>query len=141
MPLFVPLLRLVMLFLNIYESYKTLKPAPPSARNEGRPSQRALTQRKRDMKGCLAVWIIWSCLVIYEGFVESLISLFVPFYDEVKSLGLLFLILTRARGAEPIFLHLIRPLVKPYAPTIDMLLDIARMIGDITFAILDIPMQ
>ncbi|GLB34207.1 putative TB2/DP1, HVA22 family protein [Lyophyllum shimeji] len=141
MPLVVPVLRLAMLFLNVYESYKTLKTPPPSARNEGRPSQRALTQRKRDMKGCLAVWIVWSCLMTYETFAEGLVSLFVPFYDEVKSLGLLFLILTRARGAEPIFLHLIRPSVKPYVPTIDMLLDVARMVGDITFAILAIPAE
>jgi receptor expression-enhancing protein 5/6 len=59
MPLFVPILRLLMLFLNVYESYKTLKAPPPSSRNAGRPSIRALTQRKRDMKGCLAVWIVW----------------------------------------------------------------------------------
>ncbi|KAF5387676.1 hypothetical protein D9615_000756 [Tricholomella constricta] len=141
MPLVVPLLRLAMLFLNIYESYKTLKVPPPSARNEGRPSQRALTQRKRDMKGCLAVWIVWGCFITYEGFVEGLVSLFVPFYDEIKSLGLLFLIMTRARGAEPIFLHVIRPFVKPYSPTIDMFLDLARMVGDITFAVLAIPME
>lgn len=60
MPLFVPVLRLAMLFLNVYDSYKTLKfPPPSSRRNDGLPSVRAMTQRKRDMKGCLAVWIVW----------------------------------------------------------------------------------
>lgn len=59
MPLIVPVLRLAMLFLNIYDSYKTLKLPPLSARNGGHPSQRALSQRKRDMKGCLAVWMVW----------------------------------------------------------------------------------
>jgi len=59
MPLFVPVLRLAMLFLNVYDSYKVLKMPPPSARSGGRPSQRALSQRKRDMKGCLAIWIVW----------------------------------------------------------------------------------
>ncbi|KAG6854454.1 hypothetical protein C0991_006533 [Blastosporella zonata] len=130
-----------MLFLNIYESYKTLRKPPPSSRSGGRPSQRALTQRKRDMKGCLAVWIVWTCIITYEGYVEGLISLFVPFYDEFKSLALLFLIMTRARGAEPIFLNIIRPLVKPYSPTIDLLLDLARMVGDISFAVLAIPTE
>ncbi|KAG5648712.1 hypothetical protein DXG03_000059 [Asterophora parasitica] len=118
-----------------------LKPPSPSTRNEGRPSQRALTQRKRDMKGCLAVWIVWACFMTYEGFVEGLISLFIPFYDEIKSLGLIFLILTRARGAEPIFLHVIRPFVKPHTQTIDMLLDLARMVGDITVAVLAVPLE
>lgn len=91
------------------------------------------------MKGCIAIWIVWSCFLIYERFFEILISIFVPFYDEIKSLALLFLILTRARGAEPLFLHVIRPLVKPYTPTIDMLLDLARMFGDIFFTVLEIP--
>jgi hypothetical protein len=67
MPLFVPILRLAMLFLNVYDSYKTLKfPPPSSRRNDGLPSVRAMTQRKRDMKGCLAVWIVWvrlDCLL------------------------------------------------------------------------------
>ncbi|KAG6834527.1 hypothetical protein H0H93_009136, partial [Arthromyces matolae] len=141
MALFVHVLRLVMLFLNIYDSYKTLRQPPPSTRNEGRPSQRALTQRKRDMKGCLAVWIVWMCIATYEGYAEGLVSLLVPFYDEIKSLGLLFLIMTRARGAEPIFLNIIRPLVKPYTPTIDLFLDLARMIGDISFTVFTIPVE
>lgn len=37
------------------------------------------------------------CIITYEGYVEGLVSLLVPFYDEIKSLGLLFLIMTRAR--------------------------------------------
>jgi receptor expression-enhancing protein 5/6 len=57
MPFFVSILRQAMLFLNIYDSYKVLK--TPPVRHGGQPSQRALSQRKRDMKGCLAVWIVW----------------------------------------------------------------------------------
>lgn len=59
MAIFVPALRLVMLFLNVYDSYKTLKPPQPSVRDPTRPSVRAMTQRKRDMKGCLAVWVVF----------------------------------------------------------------------------------
>lgn len=68
MALFLPILRLLMLFLNVYESYKTLKPPLPSSRNKARPSVRAMTQRKRDMKGCLAVWIVWVkfCYLEFE---------------------------------------------------------------------------
>ena len=57
MPLVVPILRLFMLFLNVFETFKTMK--PPSRRRGGQPSVRAITQRKRDMKGCLAVWVVW----------------------------------------------------------------------------------
>ena len=59
MPLVVPILRVAMLFLNIYDSYKVLKPPQPSSRHANRPSLRAVTQRKRNIKGCLAVWMVW----------------------------------------------------------------------------------
>lgn len=62
MPLVVPVLRFFVVFLNVYETFKTLKPPPPSARRGGQPSVRAITQRKRDIKGCLAVWVVWVML-------------------------------------------------------------------------------
>ncbi|KIM76421.1 hypothetical protein PILCRDRAFT_48787, partial [Piloderma croceum F 1598] len=135
MPLIVPILRLSMLFLNVFETFKTMKPPTPSARRGGQPSVRAITQRKRDMKGCLAVWIVWCCLAAYERLFEGFICFLVPFYNEIKSVILFFLLVTRARGAEPIYLHLIRPLIKPYVSTVDPLLDLARMFGDIFFFI------
>ncbi|KAJ7784087.1 hypothetical protein B0H16DRAFT_1708832 [Mycena metata] len=139
MALIVPILRLFMLFLNIYDSLKVLKLPRPSPRNSGQPTVRALSQRKRNMKGCLAVWIVWCCFMTYERMAEGIVSLFVPFYDEIKSLVLVFLILTRARGAEPIYLHVIRPVLKPYTSTIDALSDVARMFGDIVFLLLTYP--
>ncbi|KAJ6610380.1 hypothetical protein B0H10DRAFT_1656727, partial [Mycena sp. CBHHK59/15] len=139
MGLIVPILRLMMLLLNIYDSFKVLKLPRPSARNSGQPTVRALTQRKRNMKGCLAVWIVWCCYMVYERWAEAIVSLFVPFYDECKTLVLLFLILTRAKGAEPIYLHVIRPLLKPYTSTMDAVFDVARMFGDIVFLLSTYP--
>lgn len=60
MPLIVPALRLLLLFLNVYESFKTLQLPQRSART-GERTVRALTQRKRDMKGCMAIWLVWVC--------------------------------------------------------------------------------
>lgn len=116
MPIFVHVLRLALLFQNTFDTFKTLKLPPPSrsARNVGLPSKSALARRKRDMKGCLAVWIIWvrllnfheyqqsssslQCsLLLYERNVERVVSIFIPFYDEVKALLLLFFLFTRAR--------------------------------------------
>ncbi|KAJ6560289.1 hypothetical protein B0H19DRAFT_868363, partial [Mycena capillaripes] len=140
MALIVPILRLMMLLLNIYETFKVLKPPRPSSRrNSGQVTVRALSQRKRNMKGCLAIWIVWCCFMVYERTAEGIVSLFIPFYGEFKSLVLLFLILTRARGAEPIFLHIIRPLLRPYTSTIDALSDVGRMFGDIIFLLLTYP--
>ncbi|KIK01554.1 hypothetical protein K443DRAFT_98468 [Laccaria amethystina LaAM-08-1] len=142
MLLFVPILRLAMLFLNVYDSYKTLKfPPPSSRRNDGLPSVRDMTQRKRDMKGCLAVWIVWCCFAVYERFGEAIVSLFIPFYDEFKSIVLLLLIFKRARAAEPIYLHIIRPLLKPCASTLDASLELLLMIGDFIFALSAFPVK
>ena len=55
----VPILRLTYLFLNIYDTYKVLKVPAPSQRNGGQPTIRAMTQRKRDMKGIMTIWTIW----------------------------------------------------------------------------------
>ncbi len=111
-------LRSYLVFQNVFITFKTLKRPPPSSRNNGQPSIRALTQRKRDMKGCMAIWIVWvshvplvsnkpltrlfkCCLALYESFVERIVWIFIPFYDELKSVVLIFLILTRARVCTP----------------------------------------
>ncbi|KAJ8087147.1 hypothetical protein PM082_005975 [Marasmius tenuissimus] len=137
MSLFVPILRLCLIFFNIYGTFKTLKPPRPSSRSRsGLPSQASVMQRKRDLKGCLAIWAVWTCMAVYERHFEGIISLFIPFYDEFKAMMLIFMMVTRAKGAEPIFLHVLRPLLRPYTATIDTILDILRMIGDIIFALL-----
>ncbi|KAK2465933.1 hypothetical protein APHAL10511_001574 [Amanita phalloides] len=141
MPLLVPILRLAMLFLNIYDSYKVLKPPPPSPRHANHPSLRAITQRKRNLKGTLAIWIVWCCFTLYERLFEVIVSLFIPFYDEMKSLVIIFLMLTRSRGAEPIYLHIIRPFLKPYTETLDSVLDLMFVIGDIALATIFAPMN
>ncbi len=39
----------------------------------------------------------------YERLLEGIFSLFIPFYDEVKALTLLFLLVTRAKVCNPWF--------------------------------------
>ncbi|TFY76887.1 hypothetical protein EWM64_g7126 [Hericium alpestre] len=140
MGLIVLTLRSYLVFQNIYQTFKTIKRPPPSARNNGQPSVRAMTQRKRDMKGCMSIWIVWCCLASYEAVVEGIISIFIPFYDEIKSIILVFFILSRARGAEPIYLHVVRPLVKPYVATLDSLLDMVHNLGDFAILVACIPL-
>ncbi|KAL1747255.1 hypothetical protein HDZ31DRAFT_32379 [Schizophyllum fasciatum] len=141
MSLIVPALRVAMAFSNVWETYKTLKMPPPSARNGGRPTIRALSQRKRDMKSCLAVWLTFCCFTLYERFAERVISIFIPFYDELKSMVMLFLILARAKAAEPIYLHIIRPFLRPHTAALDAILEVATMIGDLIFTVATLPLQ
>jgi hypothetical protein len=139
MGLVVLALRSYLVFQNVFITFKTLKLPPPSSRNGGQPSIRALTQRKRDMKGCMAIWIVWCCLALYESLVEKIVWIFIPFYDELKSVVLIFLILSRARSAEPIYLHVIRPLLKPYVSTLDAVLGFVHNLGDFVLLILSLP--
>ncbi|RPD66854.1 hypothetical protein L226DRAFT_556685 [Lentinus tigrinus ALCF2SS1-7] len=141
MPLVVPVLRLAYVFLNVFETFKTLRLPPPSARNGGQPSTRAMSARKRAMKGCMTVWIIWACFTVYERWVETFVWLFVPFYSELKSLFILFFLLTRAKGAEPVFLHVIRPLIKPYSGVLDALFDALASFGDLFVLVASIPVN
>ncbi|TFL05811.1 hypothetical protein BDV98DRAFT_500042 [Pterulicium gracile] len=122
MAVFNPPLRMFMLLSNVYDTYKVLK-VPIPHRGQERPSTRAITQRKRDMKGCLAVWIVWTCFLMYERLVERIVCMFIPFYSELKMVFVIFLTLTKARSAEPIYLHILRPLIKPYVPILGELLD------------------
>ncbi|KAH9844345.1 uncharacterized protein C8Q71DRAFT_732208 [Rhodofomes roseus] len=141
MPLIVPILRLAYVFSNVFETFKTLRPPPPSSRNSGQPSLRALSQRKRAMKGCMAVWLCWVCFTMYERTLDGVIRVFIPFYDEIKSLVILFFLISRAKGAEPIYLHVLRPVIKPYTSTLDILLEAGHMIGDFVLLAASIPVN
>ena len=76
----------------------------------------------------------------------------------MKSVFLLFLVLTRAKvrgksvfflllrltllqGAEPLFLHVLRPFVKPYSAIVDPMLELSRDLGDFFFALSQVPLD
>jgi hypothetical protein len=45
------------------------------------------------------------------------------------------------QGAEPIYLHLIRPVIKPYTRTLDAALELMLMVGDFLIALSTYPVQ
>ncbi|KAL5507906.1 hypothetical protein ACEPAH_5524 [Sanghuangporus vaninii] len=138
MAVIVPILRLYLLFLNVFETFKTLKPPRRSPRT-GEQTLRAVSQRKRDMKGCIAIWLVWCSCAVIEGMADTTVGLVMPFYNEIKGIIYLFQIITRARGAEPIYLHVMRPLVKPYVATLDYALELVHMLGDFITLLISIP--
>ncbi|KZT36695.1 hypothetical protein SISSUDRAFT_956559, partial [Sistotremastrum suecicum HHB10207 ss-3] len=138
MALILPLIRLLALLSNIWTTFKTSKLNQPGPR--GTISQRSRAQRKRDLKGCLAIWVVWSFAVSVESVADVFIGFF-PFYGEFKSVIWLFLFLSRSYGAEPIFLHVIRPLVRPYVTPIDSVLDLLRLLADLALALMLLPWQ
>lgn len=38
-----------------------------------------------------------ACFTLYERLVEPIVSIFIPFYDQIKSLYVVFFIVTRAK--------------------------------------------
>lgn len=100
---------------------------------------RAMSQRKRAMKGCLAIWLVWCCYAAYERTIDGIVGMFIPFYSEIKAAIVLFFLLTRAKGAEPVYLHILRPLVKPYAATLDSVLEFITQVGDLLFLLCAVP--
>ncbi|THH30280.1 hypothetical protein EUX98_g3902 [Antrodiella citrinella] len=146
MPLILPLLRALWVSSIVYDSFKTLKPPPPSEKKngssgQGQPSVRAMSQRKRNMKGCMTVWLIWCCFATYERTLDTAVGIFIPFYDEIKSLLILFFLVTSTRGAEPVYLHVLRPAIKPYTSELDALMDLVIALGDVAVMVMDIPLS
>ncbi|KZT62834.1 hypothetical protein CALCODRAFT_425343, partial [Calocera cornea HHB12733] len=106
------MLGLLLLLVNVYDTYKVLKGA-------ARPSARSATARKRAMKGCICSWIVWGCWSLLESMVDPVIGWAVPFYGTGKNVMLMLLIMGRTRATEPIYLHLLRPFIKKQAPVLD----------------------
>ncbi|KAG9016115.1 hypothetical protein FRB93_011589 [Tulasnella sp. JGI-2019a] len=120
-------LRLGLLCLNVLDSFKVMK--APKARKGHAPSERAVTARKRDMKGMMCVWVVCACWLKIESICDRTLAYLMPFYGEVKTMCFLFLLFGRASAAEPITIKYIRPAIKPYAKTIDSTLELLSMIG------------
>jgi hypothetical protein len=55
--------------------------------------------------------------------------------------SVLFISVACIQGAEAIFLHVIRPLIKPYTETVDLALEIVCMFGDVLFTLSSIPFK
>ncbi|KAK0187063.1 hypothetical protein F5146DRAFT_935265 [Armillaria mellea] len=127
MPLFIKILRHIVPFQNTFDTFKTLKLPSPS------PSHVAT---ETGDEGLLNILRSWCCFMAYACLLEGIFS-FIPFYNEAKALTLLFLLVTHAKVcAGPIYLHAIQPFPKPLTASVDDLLDLAHMFGNIMFILL-----
>ncbi|KAG8714825.1 hypothetical protein FRC11_006922 [Ceratobasidium sp. 423] len=131
-----------LLFQNVYSTYKALKPPKASrkSKNGVDPTVKAKHSRKRELKGMLACWIVWSCWTSAEAIADRTIAVLTPFYSEIKMFLLLFLIIGRSTMAEPILLHVIRPLVKPYYVSLDWFVDIFTSAADLAVLLFSSPL-
>ncbi|KIJ57018.1 hypothetical protein M422DRAFT_86981, partial [Sphaerobolus stellatus SS14] len=144
MAIVLPILRIWLLLLNVYGTFKVMKPpAAPrrTARNTQGLSSRALQLRKRELKSRLALWIVWALFCIMEAPLDRTLGFIIPFYNEMKCAALMFLLVSRAHGAEAIFLHLIHPLLRPYVPAIDQVLSALSSLFELLVLITLLPWE
>ncbi|GJJ07143.1 hypothetical protein Clacol_001343 [Clathrus columnatus] len=140
MALILPILRLWLLFINLYGTFKAIKP-PATSQRSVRPSSRVLQLRKRELKSRLAMWVVWASFFSLERFFDRTAAFVTPFYNELKCVALLFLLITRSHGAEAIFLHLIHPFVRPYVPAVDDILANLYSVYELLMLLLLIPWE
>ncbi|KAF8341430.1 uncharacterized protein EI90DRAFT_2881623, partial [Cantharellus anzutake] len=138
MGLYLGLIRLAIVLSNVYWSFKSLKPPRLSRRGDA-PTARAIAARKREIKACLSVWIIWGCWIHAERVCDRSIGILIPFYEDMKAIFLSVFFLCRAAVAEPILLYFLRPLIKPYIVTIDWSLDIFTFFAGLITYLLCLP--
>ncbi|GAA5948986.1 hypothetical protein JCM21900_003162 [Sporobolomyces salmonicolor] len=142
-------LKLLILFLNILNSHKALRPAPASARQdrskpragqdaEGTRPKRASSaekvRRTRIKEGTID-WVIWVCFCLTEKLADRLMS-WIPFYSVSKACALVMLILWRGAGSQIMYDKLVRPTVKPWEGTLDLVGFVLGEVLDIALVVL-----
>ncbi|GAA5930697.1 hypothetical protein JCM1841_004739 [Sporobolomyces salmonicolor] len=142
-------LKLLMQVLSGTLHHKALHPAPASARQdrskpragqdaEGTRLKRASSaekaRRKRIKEGTID-WVIWVCFCLTEKLADRLMS-WIPFYSVSKAFALVMLILWRGAGSQIMYDKLVRPTVKPWEGTLDLVGFVLGEVLDIALGVL-----
>ncbi|GAC96950.1 hypothetical protein PHSY_004534 [Pseudozyma hubeiensis SY62] len=77
------------------------------------------TKRKAAVKSALTTVLVWNLFHKVEPICDRTIAWFVPFYDSLKTLLLIWMLFTRSYGASILVYRLLAPVVRPYEPIID----------------------
>ncbi|GAA5978314.1 hypothetical protein JCM10908_004309 [Rhodotorula pacifica] len=100
-----------------YASYKALRPAASVGRT---PADQAA-----NLERWLMFWCVMGCVAIWEQWAEWSISWF-PFYHEVKTLVVLWLVLPQIQGATYIYINHLSPFLTSHEGEIDTAMSNAR---------------
>ncbi|GAA5881549.1 hypothetical protein JCM3774_002020 [Rhodotorula dairenensis] len=100
-----------------YASYKALRPAASVGRT---PADQAA-----HLERWLMFWCVMGCVALWEQWAEWGISWF-PFYHEVKTLVVLWLVLPQIQGATYIYINHLSPFLTSHEGEIDAAMSNAR---------------
>ncbi|GAA5904607.1 hypothetical protein JCM8208_004828 [Rhodotorula glutinis] len=101
----------------LYASYKALRPAASSGLTAQEQAER--------LERWLMYWCVVACVWTWEHWAEWSVSWF-PFYHEVKTLVMLWLVLPQIQGATYIYIHHLSPFLTSHEADIDAALADAR---------------
>ncbi|KAG0657312.1 hypothetical protein C6P46_006598 [Rhodotorula mucilaginosa] len=105
------------LLYPIYASYKALRPAASVDRT---PADQAA-----HLERWLMFWCVMGCVALWEQWAEWGVSWF-PFYHEVKTLVVLWLVLPQIQGATYIYINHLSPFLTSHEGEIDAAMTNAR---------------
>ncbi|KPV75770.1 uncharacterized protein RHOBADRAFT_52798 [Rhodotorula graminis WP1] len=101
----------------LYASYKALRPAASSGLTPQEQAER--------LERWLMYWCVVACVWTWEHWAEWSVSWF-PFYHEVKTLVMLWLVLPQIQGSTYIYIHHLSPFLTSHEDDIDAALADAR---------------
>ncbi|GAA5837570.1 hypothetical protein JCM9279_006792 [Rhodotorula babjevae] len=101
----------------LYASYKALRPAASSGLTPQEQAER--------LERWLMYWCVVACVWTWEHWAEWSVSWF-PFYHEVKTLVMLWLVLPQIQGSTYIYIHHLSPFLTSHEEDIDAALADAR---------------
>ncbi|KAH8919449.1 hypothetical protein BT69DRAFT_1224138 [Atractiella rhizophila] len=137
-------IRIYALFDISFSSFKAIKSSRlRSSSKQPAVDRNGLTKfekiRRRKLKEQVMAWLVWVVLLRAEGWADRTIAFFVPFYDEIKAMVMLFLIVFKISSSEMIFQNLFRPLVSPYEAILDPIIYHFQTIIHVIVLILSYP--
>lgn len=100
-----------------YASYKALRPAASVGR--------APADQAAHLERWLMFWCVMGCVAVWEQWAEWGVSWF-PFYHEVKTLVVLWLVLPQIQGATYVYIHHLSPFLTSHEGEIDTAVTNAR---------------
>lgn len=136
------LLKLAILVLDMRETYESLNiprlnelgQMERTVRHSKETEDQKQTTRRRRVGGgkrrtgvrtALTTILVWNIFQKLEPVCDNTLAWFVPFYDSIKTLFLVWLLFTRSFGAAILMTRVIAPIVRPYEGVLSGVLQLA----------------
>ncbi|PWZ03291.1 LOW QUALITY PROTEIN: hypothetical protein BCV70DRAFT_224781 [Testicularia cyperi] len=87
------------------------------------------SKRRHAVRSALTTVLVWNLFAKLEPLCDNTVAWFVPFYDSIKTLLLVWMLFTRSFGASILMYRLIQPVIRPYEGVIAGVLHLCLSLG------------